>query len=348
VAREHGVGSVRLRPAAAPGPVVRGMAIQDGAQMLRTGDQYPRAKPRPRRPVPIQHVHASARASMPSECQTVCRRVMTSHQLHMRRDSACVQQRTDVARIAGQYYVRWSDQQRYVRIDDISRASPREQLAYLLAVIPVQCFGSHTRQYSCEIGLLAAITPDLTDNRGTRTQRRPLLLEHAQLSTHLPVTPVDGDQRSSIEYRLHATSGRGARPSRDAAATSSASVKEPSSDSQASKAAPSSSFLSLSAAASLSQADTLIPCRSAALRTPSPRSGGIVTENLSTCAMHTIISHTLILNSASTAAHLAVAHLVQQSARLVTAAPRLSRPVIAGMYMNVRGDSPLGHIAIMT
>jgi hypothetical protein len=56
--------------------------------------------------------------------------------------------------------------------------------------------------------------------------------------------------------------------------------------------------------------------------------------------MHMIISHTFILNSASTAAHTAVVHLNQQSARLVTAAPRLSRPVIAGMY--VRGDSPLG------
>jgi hypothetical protein len=251
------------------------------------------------------------------------RRVMTSHQLHMRRDSACLQQRTDVAQIAGQHDVRWSDQQRYVRVDDIGRAGPREQLAYPLAVIPAQCFGSHARQYSCEIGLLAAITPDLTDNRGTRTQRRPLLLEHAQLSTYLPVTPVDGDQRSGIEYRLHATSGRGARPSRDAAASSSASVKEPSSDSHASKATPSSSFLSLSAAASLSQADTLIPCRCAALRTPSPRSGGIVTENLSTCAMHTIISHTLIL-MASTAAHPAVVHLIQQSALLATAVPRLS------------------------
>jgi hypothetical protein len=253
-----------------------------------------------------------------------CRRVMISHQLHMRRDSACLQQHTDVARIAGQHDVRWSGQQRHVRVDDIGRASLREQLAYPLAVIAAQCFDSHTCQYSCEIGLLAAITPDLTDNRGTRTQRRPLLLEHAQLSTCPPVTPVDGDQRSGIEYRLHATSGRRARPSRDAAASSSASVKEPSSDSQASKASPSSSFLSLSAAASLSQADTLIPCRSAALRTPSPRSGGIVTENLSTCAMHTIISHTLILNSVSTAAHPAVVHLIQQPARLVSLADCLA------------------------
>src|SRR5215467_3278354 len=231
---------------------------------------------------------------------------MTSHQLHMRRDSVCLQQRTNVARIAGQHDVRWSDQQRYVRVDDIGRASLREQLAYPLAVIPAQCFDSHARQYSCEIGLLAAITPDLTDNRGTRPQRRPLLLEHAQLSTHLPVTPVDSNQGSGIEYRFHATSGRGARPSRDAAASSSAWVKEPASDSHASKAAPSSSFLSLSAAASLSQADTLTPWRSAARRTPSPRSGGIVTENLSTCAMHTIISHTLVLTTAGTAAHPAV------------------------------------------
>ena len=43
---------------------------------------------------------------------------MTSHQLHMRRDSACLQQRTDVALIAGQHDVRWSDQQRYVAVRD--------------------------------------------------------------------------------------------------------------------------------------------------------------------------------------------------------------------------------------
>jgi hypothetical protein len=52
----------------------------------------------------------------------------------------------------------------------------------------------------------------------------------------------------------------------------------------------------LSAAASVSHVDTLVPCRAAACRTPSPTSGGIVTENLSTCAMHTIISHTGVCN----------------------------------------------------
>src|SRR5215471_4235830 len=138
----------------------------------------------------IQHLHwsDSHHPSTTGSAANVPAAVMTSHQLHIRRDPACLQQRTDVARIAGQHDVRWSDQQRYVRIDDIGRASPREQLAYPLAVIPVQCFCSNTRQYTREIGLLAAITPDLTDNRGTRTQRRPLPLEHAQLSTHLPIT----------------------------------------------------------------------------------------------------------------------------------------------------------------
>jgi hypothetical protein len=77
-------------------------------------------------------------------------------------------------------------------------------------------------------------------------------------------------------------------------------VKEPSSDSHASKAAPSSSFLSRSAAASLSHVDTLVPCRAAAWRTPSPSSGGIVTENLSTCAMHTTISHTEVFTTSVT------------------------------------------------
>src|SRR6516165_9001880 len=87
-------------------------------------------------------------------------RPVTSYQLHMRRDSACLQQRTDVARIAGQHDVRWSNQQRYVRVDDIGRASPCEQLANPLAVVLTQRFGSDTRQHSCEIGLPAAITPD--------------------------------------------------------------------------------------------------------------------------------------------------------------------------------------------
>ena len=153
-----------------------------------------------------------------------------------------------------------------MRVDDIGRTSPPEQLTYPLAVIAAQRFDADTRQHPRQIGLLAAIAPDLADNRRTRPQRGPEPLEHPQLGTNHTITTIDGDQRASVEYRLHATSERGARPSRDAAAASSASVKGPSSDSHASKAAPSSSFLSLSAAASLSHADTLIPCWAAACR----------------------------------------------------------------------------------
>jgi hypothetical protein len=218
--------------------------------------------------------------------------MMASYRLHARRDATRLQQRTNVARIAGQHHVCRGNQERYMRVDNIGRTSPSEQLAYPVAVVLAQCFDADTRQHAREIGLLPAIAPDLTNNRRTRPQRRPLLLEHAQLGTYHTITTVNGDQRPGVEYRLHATSERGARPSRDAAASSSASVKEPSSDSHASKAAPSSSFLSLSAAASLSHADTLVPWRAAAWRTPSPSSGGIVTENLSTCAMHTMVPHT--------------------------------------------------------
>jgi hypothetical protein len=130
-----------------------------------------------------------------------------SHRLYPRLDPACLQQRPDVARITGQHDVCPGGQERYVRVHNVGRAGPGEQLAYPLAVVPAQCLGSDTRQHSGEIGLLAAITPDLTDNRGTRTQRCPPLLEHAQLGTYRPVTPVDGDQRPGIEYRLHATPG---------------------------------------------------------------------------------------------------------------------------------------------
>ena len=136
-----------------------------------------------------------------------------------------------------------------MRIDDIGRTSLCEQLTYPLAVVLAQWFDADTRQDAREVGLLAAIAPDLTNDCRTRPEWGPLLLEHAQLGTYHTITAINGDQRPGVEYRLHATSERGARPSRDAAASSSASVKEPSSDSHASRAAPSSSFLILSAAA---------------------------------------------------------------------------------------------------
>jgi hypothetical protein len=180
-------------------------------------------------------------------------------------------------------------------VDDAGRPRLPQQLTYPLAVVGAQWLYANARKHAREIHLRAAITPDLTHNGRARPQRCPLPLEHAQLGAQDAVTAVNGDQGSGVEYRLHATSERDARPSLDAAASSSASVNEPSSDSHASRAAPSSSFLSRSAAASLSQADTLIPCLAAAWRTPSPSSGGIVTENLSTCAMHTIVSHTKVV-----------------------------------------------------
>jgi hypothetical protein len=153
-------------------------------------------------------------------------------------------------------------------VDDVGRPRLPEQLTYPLAVVGAKWLYANARQHAREIHLRAAITPDLTHNGRARPQRCPLSLEHAQLGAQDAVPTVNGEQRPGVEYRLHATSERGARPSRDAAASNSAWVNEPSSDSHASRAAPSSSFLSRSAAASLSQADTLVPCRAAAWRTP--------------------------------------------------------------------------------
>jgi hypothetical protein len=110
--------------------------------------------------------------------------MMASYRLHARRDSARLQQRADVARIAGQHHIRRGDQERYMGVGDIGRTSPSEQLTYPLAVVLAQCFDADTRQHAREIGLLAAIAPDPPNNRRTRPQRRPLPLEHAQLGTY--------------------------------------------------------------------------------------------------------------------------------------------------------------------
>jgi hypothetical protein len=80
-----------------------------------------------------------------------------------------------------------------MRVDNIGRTSPPEQLTYPLAVVPAQRFDADTRQHAGEIGLRAAVAPDLTNNRRTRPQRRPLPLEHAQLGTYLTITTVNSD-----------------------------------------------------------------------------------------------------------------------------------------------------------
>ncbi len=66
-----------------------------------------------------------------------------------------------------------------MRVDDVGRTSPPEQLTYPLAIVLVQWFDADTRQHARQIGLLAAIAPDLADNCRTRPQRRPNPLEHA-------------------------------------------------------------------------------------------------------------------------------------------------------------------------
>ena len=94
-----------------------------------------------------------------------------------------------------------------MRVNDVGRTGSCEQFAYPLTVVLAQFFDADTRQHAREIGLLAAITPDLPNDRGACPHRRPPLLKHAQLGTYCPVTAVDRDQCPGVEYRLHATSG---------------------------------------------------------------------------------------------------------------------------------------------
>lgn len=130
-----------------------------------------------------------------------------SYPLHARWNPAYLQQGANVVWIAGQHHVRGGSQERYMCVNDIGRTRPCEQFAYTLAVVLAQCFYADTRQHAREIGLSAAIAPDLANDRSACPHRRPTLLEHAQLGTYCPVTTVDCDQRSGVEYRLHATFG---------------------------------------------------------------------------------------------------------------------------------------------
>ncbi len=80
-----------------------------------------------------------------------------------------------------------------MRVDNVSRAGPRQELANALAVIFAQRLDADACHYPREIGLLAPITPDLTNYRGACPQRRAELMQHAQLGTYRPVAPVHSD-----------------------------------------------------------------------------------------------------------------------------------------------------------
>ena len=116
-----------------------------------------------------------------------------------------------------------------MRVNDICRSCQREQLADALAVVPGNGLDTDAGQDAGEICLPAPVSPDLADHRGAYPDRCSLPLEHSKLRADQPVAAIDRDKGASVEDRFHATPRRGAAASREAASSSSAWVKGPSS-----------------------------------------------------------------------------------------------------------------------
>lgn len=116
-----------------------------------------------------------------------------------------------------------------MRINDIGGSCQCKELADAFAVVSGKGLDADAGQDAGEIGLPAPVSPDLADHRGTNPDRCSLLLEHSQLRADLSVPAIDRYEGSSVEDRSHATPRRRAAPSRDAASSSSAWVKGPSS-----------------------------------------------------------------------------------------------------------------------
>jgi hypothetical protein len=97
--------------------------------------------------------------------------------LHPRLNSAGLKQYAEVVGIAGQHYVRRVGQECYVCVRDISGTGPAQQFADPLPVARVQWLDPDAAQYARQVNLLAAVSPDLADDRCAGPQRGPLLLE---------------------------------------------------------------------------------------------------------------------------------------------------------------------------
>lgn len=179
-------------------------------------------------------------------------------------------------------------------IDDAARFVLPKKLSYLLSAHLIHSGDIDARQNAGEVRLSTTVAPDLCNRTSARENRNPVALKNSQHGSDCTVPLVNRQQSTSVKNGAHAAPLRRAVLSAAAATSSSASLKGPSSSSQRSRAAPSSSFLKRCAAAATNQLDTLVPWRVAASRTAAPISGGIVTDSRSTCAIHTIVSHTSI------------------------------------------------------
>jgi len=197
--------------------------------------------------------------------------------------------------VAGEDLPAGVDQERHVGVHKVRGAARPEKFAHFLSCQLVEHCDVKAGQGAGQVGLAAALAPDLRYGTSTRPYGFGFALEDPQHRPDSSVAPVDGDQGAGVEHGGHAAP-RCALLSTAAAASSSESLKGPSSASHASKAAPSSSLRRRRPAAAASQLETLGPCRAAESRTAAPISGGIVTERRSTCAMHTSVTHTMVCN----------------------------------------------------
>ena len=168
-------------------------------------------------------------------------------------------------------------QQADVRVDNIGRTGFARATHGSAAILGTESFDTHPRQQARRLACLRPSRRTWPTAAALARSGRTLPLERTQLGAADTVTTINGDQRTSVEYRLDATSERGAQ-----AEPRGGLVEFGLSDGTAFglpciQAAPSSSFLSRSAAASVSHAGTVVPRRAGAWRCLHPASGGIVT-----------------------------------------------------------------------
>ena len=207
-------------------------------------------------------------------------------------DSPSPQKRPHVGLITGQHQIPRTHERRHVRVDDVGPTADSEKFANSPRAGRVERDRVNTSQQSCEVGLTAAVAPHLGDHGRAGTHRHLVAVEQHEHCADASVALIDRDERSGIKNGGHAAPLLVLRPSAFAAASSSFSVKGPSSVSHRSSAAPRRSWRRRCSAAAASQFETLVPCRVAASRTAAPISGGIVTDKRSTVDMHTIVTHT--------------------------------------------------------
>lgn len=119
-------------------------------------------------------------------------------------DATGIEQPCQISGITRHDAVRIVGKQHDMTIDHVISSSDRKQFSDAGVVSWSKSPDSNARKNARKQGLFSTVPPNLGNDGRTGPKRYPLLVEDAQHRFDPPISPLDRDERTGVEDRLHA------------------------------------------------------------------------------------------------------------------------------------------------